>query len=122
MFKLSDILTIHTRLSDRTLGYVDKDKLNLMKKDSVIVNTSRGPIINEQDLIEALNHRTISSAALDVYNQEPLPVDHVLRNTKNIILTPHIGYVSVEAYEKFFSGYLKAIDAFLKGKPINQIL
>ena len=122
LFKLSDILTIHTRLSDRTQGYVDKHKLNLMKKDSVIVNTSRGPIINEQDLIEALNHRTISSAALDVYNQEPLPVDHVLRNTKNIILTPHIGYVSVEAYEKFFNGYLKSIDAFLKGKPINQIL
>ena len=77
--------------------------------------------INEQDLIDALNQGTISCVALDVYDQEPLPEDHVLRNTKNTILTPHIGYVSEEAYEKFFNGYLRAIEAFLNGKPINQI-
>ena len=122
LFKMSDILTIHTRLSARTEGYINKDKLKLMKKESVIVNTSRGPIIKEQDLIEALNKRTISCAALDVYDKEPLPVDHILRKTQNTILTPHIGYVSVEAYEKFFNGYLKAIEAFLNGKPLNQIL
>ena len=122
LFKMSDILTIHTRLSARTQGYINKDKLKLMKKNSVIVNTSRGPIIKEQDLIEALNKRTISCAALDVYDQEPLPVDHILRKTQNTILTPHIGYVSVEAYEKFFNGYLKAIESFLNGKPVNQIL
>ena len=122
LFKMSDILTIHTRLSARTQGYINKDKLKLMKKESVIVNTSRGPIIKEQDLIEALNKRTISCAALDVYDKEPLPVDHILRKTQNTILTPHIGYVSVEAYEKFFNGYLKAIESFLNGKPVNQIL
>ena len=92
-----------------------------MKKESVIVNTSRGPIIKEQDLIDALNQNTISCAALDVFDQEPLPSDHVLRTTKNTILTPHIGYVSEEAYKKFFNGYLKAIEAFLKGNPINEI-
>ena len=92
-----------------------------MKKNSVIVNTSRGPIINEKDLIDALNNDVISSAALDVYDQEPLPRDHILRRTKNLILTPHIGYVSEEAYEKFFNGYLKAIEAFLNNNPINQI-
>ena len=121
LFKMSDILTIHTRLSERTQGYINKDKLKLMKKDSVIVNTSRGPIIKEQDLIDALNQGAISCAALDVFDQEPLPADHVLRKTKNTILTPHIGYVSEEAYKKFFNGYLKAIEAFLYGKPINEI-
>ena len=121
LFKMSDILTIHTRLSDRTIGYIDKKKINLMKTGSVIVNTSRGPIIKEQDLIDALDNDVISCAALDVYDQEPLPKDHVLRKTKNLILTPHIGYVSEEAYEKFFKGYLKAIEAFLNNNPINQI-
>ena len=121
LFKMSDILTIHTKLSERTLGYIDNNNLKLMKKTSVIVNTSRGPIIKENDLIKALNNNIISSAALDVYNQEPLPRDHILRKTKNLILTPHIGYVSEESYEKFFNGYLKAIEAFINKKPINQI-
>ena len=121
LFKLSDILTIHTRLSDRTRGYIDRDNLKLMKKNSVIVNTSRGPIINEKDLIDALNNGIISSAALDVYDQEPLPKDHILRRTKNLILTPHIGYVSEEAYEKFFNGYFRAIEAFINKSPINII-
>ena len=121
LFKMSDILTIHTRLSSRTLAYIDKNNLNLMKKGSVLVNTSRGPIIKEQDLIDAINSNLISCAALDVYDQEPLPRDHILRKTKNLILTPHIGYVSEEAYEKFFNGYLIAIEAFLNKKLINQI-
>ena len=121
LFKMSDILTIHTRLSDRTKGYIDKNNLGLMKKNSVIVNTSRGTIIKEKDLIDALNNDIISCAALDVYDEEPLPKDHILRKIKNLILTPHIGYVSEEAYEKFFSGYLKAIEGFIEKKLINQI-
>ena len=121
LFKMSDILTIHTRLSNRTRGYINKSNLELMKKNSVIVNTSRGPIIKEQDLIDSLNNKVISGAALDVYDQEPLPREHILRKTKNLILTPHIGYVSEEAYEKFFNGYLKAIQAFINKTPINQI-
>ena len=121
LFKMSDILTIHTRLSDRTRGYINSNNLKLMKKKSVIVNTSRGPIIKEKDLIEALNNDIISCAALDVYDQEPLPRDHILRKTKNLILTPHIGYVSEEAYENFFNGYLKAIEAFINKNPINKI-
>ena len=121
LFKMSDILTIHTKLSERTRGYIHKDNLKLMKKTSIIVNTSRGPIIKENDLIKALNNNIISCAALDVYDQEPLPRDHILRKTKNLILTPHIGYVSEEAYEKFFNGYLKAIEGFINKNPINQI-
>ena len=75
----------------------------------------------EHDLIQALNNNIISCAALDVYDQEPLPRDHILRKTKNLILTPHIGYVSEEAYKKFFNGYLKAVEAFINKKQINQI-
>ena len=121
LFKFSDILTIHTRLSDRTRGFINKNNIKLMKKNSVVVNTSRGPIIKEKDLIDALNSDIISFASLDVYDQEPLPRDHILRRTKNLILTPHIGYVSEEAYEKFFNGYLQAIEAFIDKNPINQI-
>ena len=121
LFKISDVLTIHTRLSDRTRGYINKDNIKLMKKKSIIVNTSRGPIIKEKDLVDALNNNVISSAALDVYDQEPLPRDHILRRTKKLILTPHIGYVSEEAYAKFFNGYLIAIEAFMNKNPINQI-
>jgi phosphoglycerate dehydrogenase-like enzyme len=121
LFKLSDILTIHTKLSDRTRGYIDKEKLHTMKKDSLLVNTSRGPIIKEEDLIYALKNKVIANAALDVFDIEPLPRDHPLREIKNAILTPHIGYVSVEAYDKFFKGYLLAIQAFVNGNVINQI-
>ena len=92
-----------------------------MKKSSVLVNTSRGQIVNENDLINALNNGIISCAALDVYDQEPLPQNHRLRKTKNTILTPHIGYVSSETYKKFFSGYFLAIEAFLNKTLINQI-
>ena len=121
LFKLSDILTIHTRLSDRTRGFIDRYKLKQMKKNSIIINTSRGPIINEKDLIDSLDDGTISFAALDVYDQEPLPRNHVLRKTKNTILTPHIGYVSLEAYEKFFKGYFLCIDSYLQRKYVNVI-
>ena len=121
LFKISDILTIHTRLSERTQGYVNKDKLKLMKKESVIVNTSRGPIIKEQDLIDALNQNTISCAALDVFDQEPLPADHVLRKTKNTILTPHIGYVTAENYSIFYTQMIEDLEACVNGKPIRVI-
>jgi len=122
LFELSDILTIHTKLSDRTIGFIDKQKLSLMKKDSLLVNTSRGPIIKEDDLIYVLKNKVIGCAALDVFDIEPLPKNHKLRNIKNVILTPHIGYVSQEAYELFFAGYIIAIKAFLDSKPINQII
>ena len=121
LFELSDILTIHTKLSDRTKGFIDKEKLSLMKKDALLVNTSRGPIIKEDDLIHALKNGVIGSAALDVFDIEPLPATHQLRDLKNVILTPHIGYVSSEAYKKFFEGYILAIESFLNGKPVNKI-
>ena len=122
LFELSDILTIHTKLSDRTIGFIDKKKLNLMKNDALLVNTSRGPIIKEKDLVYALKNKVIGSVALDVFDIEPLPKNHELRKIENAILTPHIGYVSLGAYERFFEGYIIAIKAFLDSKPINQII
>ncbi len=121
LFELSDILTVHTKLSDRTIGFIDKKKLSLMKKNALLVNTSRGPIVKEDDLIHALKNEIIGCAALDVFDIEPLPATHRLRDLKNVILTPHIGYVSSEAYERFFEGYVLAIEAFLNGNPINKL-
>ena len=121
LFELSDILTVHTKLSNRTIGFIDEQKLSLMKKDALLVNTSRGPIVKEDDLIYALKNDIIGCAALDVFDIEPLPKKHQLRDLKNVILTPHIGYVSSEAYKKFFEGYLLAIQAYLDGKPVNKI-
>ena len=122
--KNSDILSIHTKLSERTKGFIDLKKIKKMKTSSIIINTSRGAIINEADLIYAIKNRLISGVGLDVYDIEPLPKGHELRNLHkefNVVLTPHIGYVSYEGYEKFFQGYIEAIQSFLKGNPINVL-
>ena len=123
-FKKSDIVSIHTKLSDRTNNFVNLNKISLMKKTSIIVNTSRGPILNEKDLIYAIKNKVISGAGLDVFDNEPLPNKHVLRDlsrSHNLVLTPHIGYVSEETYQKFHSGYVKAIEGFINDKPINVL-
>ena len=117
----SDFISIHIVLRESYKNLITSKEFKLMKKSAFLINTSRGPIINELDLIKALDDEAIAGAGLDVYDKEPLPVDHILRKTQNTILTPHIGYVSVEAYDKFFNGYLKAIEAFLNEKPINLI-
>ena len=93
-----------------------------MKNSAIIVNTSRGPIVNEKDLIYALKNKIIFGAGLDVYDVEPLPRKHVLRELSksyNLVLTPHVGYVSEETYKKFHSGYVKAIKSFINGNPVN---
>ena len=124
LFKFSDVLSIHTKLSERTRGFIDKKKISLMKKTSIIINTSRGPIINESDLIFAIKNKLISGVGLDVFDVEPLPKNHILRNLMkkyNVLLTPHLGYVSSETYEKFHQGYVDVVETFLKGKPMNII-
>ena len=124
MFKISDVLSIHTKLSDRTKGFIDYKKIQMMKKDSIIINTSRGPIINEKDLIFAIKNYIISGVGLDVYDIEPLPKKHELRHLSkdyNVVLTPHLGYVSSETYSKFHQGYVDAIKAFINEKPINVL-
>ena len=124
MFKISDVLSIHTKLSERTKGFIDLSKIKMMKKSAIIINTSRGPIINEKDLINSIKNYFISGVGLDVYDVEPLPKNHEFRKLSqnyNVVLTPHIGYVSSETYEKFHQGYIDAILSYINGKPINVL-
>ena len=115
----SDFLTIHLILSERTRGIFKAEDLSRMKSTSYIINTARGPIIDEDALINALKNKTIAGAGIDVFSVEPLPADHPFRHLQNTVVTPHLGYVEEENYRAYFSGYVEAIDAFLKGKPKN---
>jgi phosphoglycerate dehydrogenase-like enzyme len=117
----SDFVTIHLRLSDRTRGLIGPEEFARMKTDAYLVNTSRGPIIDRVALSNALARGTIAGAAIDVYDQEPLPKDHPFRGLPGLIATPHIGYVTRETYEIFYQETLEAVLAFLKGAPIRVI-
>ena len=120
LFQQADILTIHLVLSRRSRGLVGRDELALMKPTARLVNTSRGPIIDEAALIEALQQRRIAGAALDVFNEEPLPGDHPFRSLDNVLATPHIGYVSRSLYETFYRDTVDNIRAWLDGAPFQR--
>jgi len=115
----SDIVTIHLVLSDRTRNLLGARELGLMRTSAYLINTSRGPIVEETALIEALQKKTIAGAGLDVFDLEPLSLDHPLRRLENTVITPHIGYVTKETYEIFFRHIVENIRAFLDGKPIR---
>jgi len=121
LFAAADFVTIHMILSDRTTDLITGTDLARMKPDAWLINCSRGPIVKEADLIQALRSGTIGGAALDVYNEEPLPVDHPFRALDNTILSPHKGYVTEETYRIFYSGTVEAIRAWLDGQPIRVI-
>jgi phosphoglycerate dehydrogenase-like enzyme len=121
LFARADVLTIHTVLSARTRGLVGAGELGLMKRSAVLVNTSRGPIVDEEALVAALHAGTIAGAALDVFDTEPLPVDHPLRTAPNTLLTPHIGYVTAGTYEVFYREAVEDIAAFLSGAPVRVL-
>jgi phosphoglycerate dehydrogenase-like enzyme len=121
LFRQADFLTIHLVLSSRSRGLVDAPELALMKPTAYLINTSRGPIVNERALIGALEGRKIAGAALDVYEQEPLPADHVLRRLDNVVLTPHLGYVTAENLRTMYGEAVEDIRAFLRGRPIRII-
>ena len=120
-FEQADIVSIHMVLGKRTRGLVTAADLRRMQPTSYLVNTSRGPLVEEAALIRALREGWIAGAALDVYDSEPLPPDHELRRLGNTILTPHIGYVTRDTYSNFFSGVLQDIQAFLAGAPIRRL-
>jgi D-3-phosphoglycerate dehydrogenase len=121
LFQNSDFITIHLQLSDRTRGLVSATDIAMMKKQAYIINTSRGPIIDETALMAALQKGTIAGAGLDVFNVEPLPVDHPYRKMSNVILTPHLGYVTQDGYRIFYGGMVEAIRAWLDSKPVRVI-
>ncbi len=117
----SDFVSIHLALSPRTRGLIGAADLAKMKKTAILVNTSRGPIVDEDALIAALKNRTILHAGLDVYDKEPLPADHPLTKLDNVTLIPHLGYVVEESYRHFYKGTIEDIEAWLDGKPINLL-
>jgi phosphoglycerate dehydrogenase-like enzyme len=117
----ADILTIHLLLSERSRGLIGPRELRLMKPDAILVNTSRGPIVEEAALIDALRDRRIAAAGLDVYDREPLPVDHPFRTLDNVLATPHLGYVTEEAYRGYFGHAVEDIRAYLEGEPIRVL-
>ena len=121
LLKNSDIISIHLVLGERYKNLITKKEFGMMKKTSFIINTSRGPIINENDLVEALKDEKIAGAGLDVYDQEPLPQDHKLRFLPNALLLPHIGYVTAENYSKFYFQMIESLESCLKSKPLRKI-
>jgi phosphoglycerate dehydrogenase-like enzyme len=121
LFQRADVVTVHLVLSDRTRGIVGKRELALMKPTAFLINTARGPVVDEQALIDALRRSVIAGAGLDVFDEEPLPVDHPLRRLENAVLTPHLGYVTVENYREAYGQAVEDIQAFLAGTPIRVI-
>jgi phosphoglycerate dehydrogenase-like enzyme len=121
LFRVADYLTIHVRLSDRTRGLVGTRELGLMKPTAYLINTSRGPIVDERALFEVLRDRRIAGAALDVYAKEPLPMDDPIRTLNNVVLLPHLGYVSEENYRCMYGDGLEAVEGFLCGKPVRAL-
>jgi phosphoglycerate dehydrogenase-like enzyme len=117
----ADVVTVHLVLSGRTRGLIGPHELGLMKPTAYLVNTSRGPIVEERALIEALENGGIAGAALDVYDREPLPADHPLRRAPNTVLTPHVGYVTEATYRVFYEQTVEDIVAWLAGDPIRTI-
>jgi D-3-phosphoglycerate dehydrogenase len=121
LFSRADIVTVHVVLSDRSRGLVGAADLGRMKKTAYLINTSRGPIVDEAALISALKAKSIAGAGLDVFDVEPLPLDHPYRKMDNVVITPHLGYVSTQNYAKYFPDIVADIRAFLDGKPVRII-
>jgi len=119
LFREADIVTVHLVLSKRTIGIIGATEFELMKPTAYLINTSRGPLITEGALVAALKNHMIAGAALDVYDIEPLPLDHPLRLIENAITTPHIGYVTRGIYETFYGHTVENILAWLDGQPIR---
>ena len=121
LFRRSDILSVHLVLSLRSRGLVGAREIGLMKPSAILVNTSRGPICDTEAIVAALKAGRLAYAGFDVYDKEPLPIDHKLRSAPNVILTPHIGYVTDENYRSSYPQIVENITGFLDGKPLRVI-
>ncbi|WP_338708656.1 MULTISPECIES: D-2-hydroxyacid dehydrogenase family protein [Paenibacillus] len=118
----SDIVSIHLVLSDRTRNLIGQAEFQQMKSSALLINTSRAGIVDQEAMVEALQRGVIAGAGLDVYEQEPLPVNHVMRTLPNVLATPHLGYVTRGNYEIYYNHTVENIEMFLKGTPIRQLL
>jgi phosphoglycerate dehydrogenase-like enzyme len=121
LFATADIITIHVVLSQRSRGLVGAADLARMKPSSYLVNTARGPIVDEMALLETLQQRKIAGAAVDVFSVEPLPVDHPFRKLDNLVLTPHLGYATKETFIAHYNQMIEGIDAWFKGEPARRL-
>jgi D-3-phosphoglycerate dehydrogenase len=121
LLRNADFVTIHLVLGDRSRGLLGATEFGLMKKTAYLINTSRGPIVDEKALLTALNNKQIAGAGLDVFDVEPLPVDHPFRKLDNVVLTPHLGYVSQQNYQRYYPDIVENIRGWLDGKPVRVI-
>jgi phosphoglycerate dehydrogenase-like enzyme len=121
LFATADIITIHVVLSERSHGLVGAADLARMKPTAYLVNTARGPIVDEAALLEALRQKKIAGAGIDVFATEPLPVDHPFRKLENLVLTPHLGYATVEGFRNHYAQMVEAIDGWFKGEPVRRL-
>ena len=121
LFQRADVISIHTVLSPRTRGLVGTRELGLMKPGAILINTSRGPIVDEAAVLAALREKRIAGYGADTFDVEPLPSNHPLRSEPRALLTPHLGYVTEETYRGFYGGTVAAIEAWLGGKPVGVI-
>ena len=119
LFASADVVTVHLVLGERTRGLIGAHEFSLMKPSAIFVNTSRGPIVQEPALLEALRGRAIACAGLDVYDIEPLPGDHPLRRLDNVVLTPHLGYATADNFRDFYADMVEDVEAWLAGAPIR---
>jgi glycerate dehydrogenase len=120
-FKRGDIVTLHCPLTDKTANLVCEKTLSLMKKDAILVNTSRGGTVNELDLANALKQGTIAKAYLDVLNQEPMSHDTPLLNAPNVVITPHVAWSPLETRQRLLGIVVDNVKNFLNGEPTNQV-
>jgi phosphoglycerate dehydrogenase-like enzyme len=121
LLRQSDFVTVHVQLSERTRGLIGAAELALMKPSAFFINTSRGPVADEKAIEAALKAKKIAGAAIDTFNVEPLPLDHPFRKLDNIVITPHLGYVTAENYKRFYAQMVEDIRAWLDGKPVRVI-
>jgi D-3-phosphoglycerate dehydrogenase len=121
LFRNADIVTIHLVLSDRSRGLIGAEDIARMKRSAYVINTARAPIVDQAALIKALREKRIAGAGLDVFETEPLPLDHPYRKLDNVVITPHLGYVAEQNYRKYFPDIVEDIRAWLDGKPVRVI-
>ncbi|MBB6405397.1 D-2-hydroxyacid dehydrogenase family protein [Arthrobacter sp. AZCC_0090] len=121
LFREADVVSVHVRLSERSRGLVGEDELRLLGPEGVLVNTARGPIVDEVALLRGLNEGWLGGAALDVYDVEPLPTDHPLLTAPRTVLTPHLGYVTSQSYDRFYGEAFEDIRGWVRGAPLRVL-